>query len=97
VADVPPDLLALADADAYAAWADLPDALRTGRRSGPSMFDALAADPDALDRYLAAMAAVTAPAQEAMVERLDLTGVRTVLDVGGGDGALAARLAEQGL
>lgn len=96
VADVPADLLALADGEAYAAWADLPAALRTGRRDGPSMFEALAADPAVLDRYLAAMATATRPAHDALLDRLDLTGVATVLDVGGGDGGLAARLAERG-
>ena len=82
-----PDLLGLADAEAYRAWADLPDAIRTGRRPGPTMFERLADDPDALRRFADAMAAVSAPGHAAVAARLPEGA--TVLDVGGADGRLA--------
>lgn len=82
-----PDLLGLSDAEAYRAWADLPEAIRTGRPPGPTMFERLAGDPEALRRFAGAMAAVSAPGHAAVAARLP-EGV-TVLDVGGADGRLA--------
>lgn len=85
----------LAGADAFRAWADLAEVLRAGDRSGPSMFQRLAADDDALDRFAEAMAAAAAPAHDGLVGRVDWTDARTVCDVGGADGRLAVALARR--
>lgn len=84
-------LLDVAGTDAYRAWTDLPAALRGGPR--PSMFEALARDPDALRRFARAMGEVAAPLHEALAERLEGRG--TVCDLGGADGGLAVTLARR--
>lgn len=84
-------LLDAAGTAAYRAWADLPGALRGELR--PSMFEAMAGDPDALRRFAGAMGEVSAPLHAALAERLD--GKGTVCDLGGADGRLAATLARR--
>ena len=88
---VDPAVLDVAGTGAYRAWADLPAALRGEPR--PTMFEALAGDPDALRRFARAMGEVSAPLHAALAERLDGTG--TVCDLGGADGRLAVILAER--
>jgi SAM-dependent methyltransferase len=88
------DILGASDAVALRAWADLTAVLRDGDRPGPSMFEVLGDDADALARFADAMAGVSAPARVAIVE-LDLGEASHVCDVGGADGRLAVELAQR--
>lgn len=80
-------------ASGYAAWADLPAALRDGAPPGPSMFEAL--DGERLTAFVEAMGRAAAPGHAALVERVAMRGDERVLDVGGGDGRLARALLER--
>jgi predicted O-methyltransferase YrrM len=92
--EVPPsELLALGDAASFAAWAALPDVLRSGAR-GRSMFEEVAADPDQLARFVEVMAQASAAARAA-VAALTFAGGAHILDVGGADGRLAVELATE--
>ncbi|WP_188186663.1 methyltransferase [Nonomuraea sp. SYSU D8015] len=78
------------------AWEHLDEALRTGAPAfelafGTSVFDHLAAHPAAAAIYNEGMAA-TADFMRAIPKVCDLSGVRTFVDVGGGNGALLAVL-----
>ncbi|MGI5286408.1 methyltransferase [Nonomuraea polychroma] len=78
------------------AWEHLDESLRTGTPAfdlafGSSVFDYLAARPDTAAIYNEGMAA-TAAFMRAVPEACDLSGVRTVVDVAGGNGALLAVL-----
>ncbi|TMR24781.1 methyltransferase [Nonomuraea turkmeniaca] len=78
------------------AWEHLDKALRTGTPAfdqafGNSVFDHLGARPDAAAIYNEGMAA-TAAFMRAVPEACDLSVVRTVVDVAGGNGALLAVL-----
>ena len=86
------EVLALADAAAMHAWAELPAVLREGRRPGPSIYDEVAADADRLEAFADLMARVSAPARAA-VAALDFADGEVVCDVGGADGRLAVAIA----
>ena len=82
----------------YAAWGDAVQTFRTGepafdRVHGSSFFEYLAAHPDVEANFAQAMASGAAGRAQALLE-FDWSDVRTVVDVGGGNGtALAAVLA----
>ena len=78
-------------------WARLPDSVRTGRSArelarGESGFEHLDEDPDAARVFNRAMTDLTKPIARAAVAAIDFTGVRTVVDVGGGAGKLLATI-----
>ena len=86
-----PEILAIADADAFRAWADLPSVLRDGR-SVASMYQGLMSDRERLRAFADLMAGVSAPARRAVSE-LDFGEASTLCDVGGADGRLAIEVA----
>ncbi len=76
--------------EVFRSLADITYTLRTGRPAfdkvyGQPFYDYLAGHPDAADTFSAAMGAAPVPAALASC---DLTGVRTIVDVGGGNGGL---------
>lgn len=63
--------------------------------TGDDLYARLAGDPFLSDVFYAMMQARTRPLNEWFVKRVDFSGFRQVLDVGGGDGALLLALAEK--
>lgn len=81
----------------YAAWTRLAECLRTGVSGFQALyqgniFDWLADQPAKAEIYQAAFDAYARHDYRALAERIDLGGRRTLLDAGGGRGALAFAL-----
>jgi hypothetical protein len=79
----------------WRAWGELEWSVRTGgvaleRITGQTTFEHLAADPTLLAVFTEAMAEGTRMAAPGAVAACDLTGVGTLVDVGGGNGTLLA-------
>jgi SAM-dependent methyltransferase len=79
------------------AWSALDHSVRTGESAfdavhGQSLWDYLIAHPDEGARFVATQRAVTRLELRAAVAGLDWSALRTVVDVGGGDGTLLAGL-----
>jgi hypothetical protein len=79
------------------AWGAIDDAVRTGssvfeRVNGRSYWEFLAGDPAAQTRFNASMARRGAAQVEALLAATDLSDASTLVDVGGGRGAMVARL-----
>lgn len=77
----------------WSAWNELPYSLRTGRSAfervhGRRPFDYMKGDPEFGAVFNDAMTKITHKETEAILEHLDLSRVRTLVDVGGGQGAL---------
>lgn len=88
------------DLSTIAAWRELETALRTGdgvyeRVNGVSHWEHLAAHPDLERTFNAAMARRGTVQAAALLESVDLDGVTSVVDVGGGRGAMLEALLEQ--
>src|SRR5262249_49097726 len=96
--DVPGSLRAAAvnvGATCYPAFGELLYSVRTGRPAldevvGMPFFDHLAANPEAAEALDTVLAGLHPRADEALLEALDFSAVRTVVDVGGGSGRLLA-------
>jgi hypothetical protein len=82
-------------------WNDLPGALRTGtaqsevKHTGRTLFESVYTDPDKLEQMMSAMRGVSAQSIQAAVARLDMSGYRTLCDIGGATGQLAVAFAER--
>ncbi len=81
--------------DVYRAWGDLLHTVRTGETAyihvfGESHFDLLGHEPELSSRFNAAMVETTTRISAAFVASYDFAGAGTVVDVGGGSGALLA-------
>src|SRR5213076_2715334 len=79
------------------AWSALDRSVRTGESAfdavnGQSLWDYLVAHPDEGARFVATQRAVTRLELRAVLAGLDWSVLRTVVDVGGGDGTLLAGL-----
>jgi hypothetical protein len=79
------------------AWGVMEDAVRSGSSAfehvnGCSYWDFLAGDPETQTRFNAAMARRGAGQVEAVLAATDLTAASTLVDVGGGRGAMVAGL-----
>ncbi|SHL24493.1 Dimerisation domain-containing protein [Pseudonocardia thermophila] len=79
----------------WRAWGELPASVRGGdpalpRITGSSTFDAIAADPLLRAVFTEAMAEGTRMVAADVAAACDLDGVRTLVDVGGGNGTLLA-------
>ncbi|MFJ2213077.1 methyltransferase [Streptomyces sp. NPDC101062] len=75
------------------AFGGLLETARTGRSGfervfGVPLYEYLGRTPEAEGVFDAAMAELAVPAAAALVERFDFSGVRRVVDVGGGDGTM---------
>jgi hypothetical protein len=84
----------------YSAAAGLLDAVRGGgtpfeRVHGRPFFAHLAEEPDRLAAFLGSMADRSAVESRAVVEAVDVTRFRSVVDVGGGTGALLRAVGER--
>jgi 3-hydroxy-5-methyl-1-naphthoate 3-O-methyltransferase len=74
----------------YEAWVQLPNALKTGRP--PTWIEP---NQDGLRAYLAGVFSTSWPEALDFAANLDLSGVRRVLDLGGGTGAYAIALCQR--
>jgi len=98
--DVPGSMRALAvmlGAEHYRAWADLMYSVRTGKPAfphifGSPMFAYLAQHPEAQAEFDAAMAGNVENQLTGLVKACDFSRAAIVVDVGGGNGALAATI-----
>ena len=83
------------DQESYKIWAELPYSLKTGRPAydhvaGKSHWEALRELPEQAAQFNAAMVEDTRRVAASFVGAYDFDGVGTVIDVGGGSGALLA-------
>jgi hypothetical protein len=79
-------------------WGGLPEVLKAGAapartKAGPAPWD-YKSDPAGMKRFAEAMKA-KGPALQSAIERCDLSGVRTLVDVGGGFGQMAIGMLER--
>jgi hypothetical protein len=79
--------------EAYQAWGDLLYTLRTGKPAfdhlfGKGRFEALGENPEAAERFNAAMVELSTRIAKAFIAVYDFGGARTVVDVGGGNGGM---------
>ena len=93
-------ILEMANARLYPFWADLTEALRTGKpqneikHSGKSMFEQLYADPGRLEQFMNAMAGVSMGNFHAFADKFDFSSYRTLADIGGATGQLSCIVAQ---
>jgi hypothetical protein len=89
-------ILEMANARLYPFWADLTQALQTGKpqneikHNGKPMFDELYADPKRLEQFMGAMAGVSRANFEAFAEKFDFAPFMSHVDIGGATGQLAS-------
>lgn len=82
----------------WKAWGELLRAVRAGEpafdlaHDGMTYFEYLESDPDAADIFNVAMTGNTARSGDAMMRVYDWSGIKTVVDVGGGQGYLLATI-----
>lgn len=101
--DAPGSLKALAEYQArlpWQLWTGLPEALRTGEpqanaQLGMPFFEYLSAHPDSMAEFAEAMKANSFNANHGVLAHYDFSGVRKIVDVGGGLGHLVLALLER--
>ncbi len=92
-------ILEMANARLYPFWADLTEALKTGRPQnetkhlGEPMFAKLYAVPERLEQFLNAMSGISAGNFKAFAETFDFAKYTTLCDVGGAAGQLSCMVA----
>ena len=92
-------LLEMAHDRLYPFWADLVEALQTGKpqnevkHTGKPMFDELYADPERLEQFIHAMSGASTGNFMMLAEKFDFSPYRTLCDVGGAEGMLAMAVA----
>ena len=79
------------------AWADLYRSVQTGETAfkrvfGETVFEYLSNHPEALEVFFHSMKSFTAISQGAIVEAYDFSGIKTLVDVGGGNGGLLSAI-----
>src|ERR1019366_7618432 len=77
----------------YRAWGELLYSIQTGvsafeKQHGKPIFDYLSENPETGNLFDQAMTGVHGRETEAMLEAYDFTGIRTVADIGGGNGSV---------
>ncbi len=93
-------VLELWEARNFRFWADLTEAIRTGRaqsetkRSERSFFETLYEDPARLEAFMNAMAGASSANFELLARRFPFERYRTLTDVGGASGVLSRLLAK---
>lgn len=93
--------LEMANARLYRFWADLGDALRTGRpqnetkNGGDSVFAELYSKPERLTQFLDAMAGISGPNFRSFAGKFDFSRYSSLCDVGGATGLLSMIVAER--
>jgi len=95
-------ILLMANRRLYSFWANLTEALRTGKPQNENkdgaageMFAKLYADPAALEEFMDAMAGVQLGNFVALAERFDFSRYKICCDVGGASGALSMAVARR--
>jgi len=92
-------ILEMANARLYPYWANLTEALRTGkpqneaRTGGPNPFEAIYADSKGLELFLSGMTGVSLPTARAIAEVFPWGEYRTFADIGCAQGALPVEIA----
>jgi precorrin-6B methylase 2 len=92
-------ILEMSSARLYGFWGSLTEALHTGlpqneiKSGSPGLFEAVYADPDRLESFLAGMTGLQLGAFTALSGQLDLSQHSTFCDIGGANGDLAALIA----
>jgi hypothetical protein len=92
-------ILEMYDDRLYRFWADLEEALRTGRpqnetrHTGASIFEELYREPARLAQFLSAMSGLSRANFRALAERFDFAPYRTLCDVGGAAADLSCAVA----
>ena len=92
-------ILDMSSARLYGFWGSLTEALQTGlpqselKFGAPGLFEAVYADPERLENFLAGMSGLQIGAFTALSHTLDLSGHTTFCDIGGANGDLAAIMA----
>jgi hypothetical protein len=81
--------------EGYTVWGELPAVVRTGKPAYESVYgkprwEMLAENPEAAAQFNAAMVETSKRAGAALIATYDFSSTRTVVDVGGGNGALLA-------
>jgi SAM-dependent methyltransferase len=87
----------------YPAFHQMTEALRTDSNTGiaahsgneSTLYQRLAHDPESEHVFHTAMAAFTLQTMDGLLDNLDLGSTRRLLDIGGGNGTTAARVAER--
>jgi hypothetical protein len=80
-------------------WADLGEALRTGRpqnevkQTGKSIFEALYANEAGLEQFMSAMRGISAPNFQALADKFDFSKYQTLCDIGGATALLSTVVA----
>lgn len=92
-------MLVMIGEEGYSAWADVMYTLRTGKPAfehvfGMSRWEKMAQDPEGAAAFNAAMVETTTRVARAFIAGYQFDGVRTIVDVGGGNGALLAAVLE---
>ncbi len=93
-------ILEMANDRLYRFWADLDDALKTGKPqneiklTGKSMFEELYADPDRLKQFVNAMAGISTGNFMALARKVNFAPYKTLIDVGGAAGVLCVQVAK---
>jgi O-methyltransferase domain/Dimerisation domain len=92
-------ILEMCNARLYRFWADLTEALQTGKpqneikHTGKPMFDELYSDAARLEQFMDAMQGISLGNFHALAEKFDFSKYETVCDVGGATGQLCTTLA----
>ena len=93
--------LEMANARLYPFWADLTEALKTGKpqneikHSGKPLFDELYSDPARLEQFMDAMSGVSLANFHAFADKFDFSRYRSLADIGGATGLLSCIVAER--
>lgn len=92
-------ILKMANARLYRFWADLTEALKTGKpqnetkHSGEPMFAKLYEVPERLEQFMNAMSGISAGNFRAFAQKFDFSKFRTLCDIGGATGQLSCMVA----
>ena len=83
---------------AWQSWGELLHSVQTGESAtrhvfGVGSFEYLAANPEQAIIFNEAMAEITRPVTQALIASYDFSRFRTIVDVGGGNGAMMAAIA----
>ncbi len=79
--------------DLFESWASLTEAVRAGGAVRPHRFEDQ--DEEQAETFITAMHNISKPQAPILAEKLDLSGARRLLDVGGGSGAYSIALARK--
>jgi len=91
-------ILEMANARLYPFWADLTEALRTGKpqteikHNGKPVFEELYAEPARLEQFMDAMAGIGVLNFEAFAGKFDFSPFKSHVDIGGATGLLASKV-----